>query len=293
MAGLQVATSRCERIMPKIKTALKLVRHPESIPGVLVHRVMSHRSLRGILYRYVDWRDQRYSKRSDFAHVPPAALRFRVHGDLSLHSFLETGRQCQQDIKNALTKVGKDLDSFQHILDFGCGCGRTLIWFSSNAKPSCLYGTDIDAEAIAWCRGYLNFAKFDTNRPLPPLNYPAETFDLTYAISVFTHLNEDYQLRWLSELQRVTKPKGYVLLTIHGFYYWSNLLAPQIEEIKRAGFLFIESPKSMQGIFPEWYQTTYHSQEYVLSKYSKYFNVLDYIPTGLDQCQDVIVLQKR
>jgi len=253
---------------------------------------MSHRKLRGILYRYVDWRDRRYIKGNEFAHVPPAPLRFRVHGDLDRNSFLETGRQCKQDITNALARVGKNLDSFQHILDFGCGCGRTLIWLSSNAKPDNLYGTDIDAEAIAWCRCNLSFANFDTNGPLPPLDFPEKIFDLTYAISVFTHLNEDFQFRWLSELQRITKPNGYVLLTVHGFYYWSNFSPQQIEEIKRTGFMFIESSKPMRGIFPEWYQTAYHTQEYVLSNYSKYFNVLDYIPTGLDYCQDVVILQK-
>jgi hypothetical protein len=48
----------------------------------------------------------------------------------------------------------------------------------------------------------------------------------------------------------------------------------------------------MQGLFPEWYQTAYHSEEYVCSTFSKYFDVLEYIPQGLDDCQDIVVMQK-
>jgi len=90
----------------------------------------------------------------------------------------------------------------------------------------------------------------------------------------------------------VTRSGGYVLLTVHGFYYWSTWSPQEIDALKRTGFIFAKAPKSMQGIFPEWYQTAYHTREYVLSHYSKYFNVVEYIPSGLDHCQDLVVLQK-
>jgi hypothetical protein len=70
------------------------------------------------------------------------------------------------------------------------------------------------------------------------------------------------------------------------------MLSEDVGEIKRKGFLLMNGPKSMQGIFPDWYQTAFHTQEYVLSNYSRYFDVLGYIPSGMDNCQDVIVLQK-
>jgi ubiquinone/menaquinone biosynthesis C-methylase UbiE len=278
--------------MPLLKKAFQLAKHPKRFPEALFHIAMSQARLRKLLYRYVDWRDQCYIKQTNFSQVPPASLRFRVHGDLNIQSFLETGRRCSHDIRDALARVCKDMNSFRHILDFGCGCGRTIIWFSSSGNSVNLYGTDIDAAAIEWCRRYLDFATFKVNRPLPPLSYQANSFDFVYAISVFTHLNQDYQFRWLQELRRLTKPMGYVLLTLHGSYYWSRMQPREIEEIRKTGFLFVQGPQFMQGLFPEWYQNAYHTQEYVFSKYSKYFNVLEYIPHGLDNCQDVVLLQK-
>jgi SAM-dependent methyltransferase len=269
----------------------RLATSPKSFSNALFRTVVSQPSLREILYRYIDWRDQR-SIKPTIDRVPPASLRFRVHGDVNVHSFLETGRQCRQDIKDALARVSKDIGSFRNILDFGCGCGRTITWFPRRTSAVQLHGTDIDAAAIEWCRRHLDFASFEVNEPLPPLCYPPNSFDLVYAISVFTHLNEDYQFRWLAELQRITKPKGYVLLTLRGSYYSNGMDAAAIEELRKTGFMFREEAKFMQGIFPKWYQDAYHTQEYVRCRYSDYFKVLEYLPSGLDACQDMVVLQK-
>jgi SAM-dependent methyltransferase len=251
----------------------------------------AYRTYMGILCWYTSLWDRRYVEKTGFARIPPASLRYRVHGSPDVEGFLKVGKRCSEDIEAALEKIGKNFDSFRNVLDFGCGCGRTLIWFGSPLRSAYLYGTDIDAEAISWCRNNLDFAGFSVNNPLPPLEYPSETFDLIYAISVFTHLDEDYQFRWLDELKRVTKSKGIVLLTVHGPHAWKSLPREDIIQIEQKGFKFISS-NIMKGIFPEWYQNAYHTKEYVLDRYSKYFDVLDYIPKGMSNLQDMVVLQK-
>jgi SAM-dependent methyltransferase len=159
------------------------------------------------------------------------------------------GRQEDEREGGGCAKVGIDFDTFQDVLDFGCGCGRTLAWFAN--RPPRLYGTDIDAEAISWCRTNLDFAEFGVNDAHPPLQYPSEAFDLVYAISIFTHLDEDFQFRWLDELRRVTRTRGIVLLTLHGPHVWRNLPQEDIDEIEIEGFKFLPS-NSMKGIFPDW-----------------------------------------
>ncbi len=201
------------------------------------------------------------------------------------------GERCSETIEAALEKIGKDFDSFQNVLDFGCGCGRTLIWFASPPRSPRFYGTDTDAEAISWCRDNLDFAEFSVNDALPPLEHPSEAFDLIYAISVFTHLDEDYQFRWLDEIKRVTKPGGIVLLTVHGRHGWKHLPREDIVDIRRRGFKFIAS-NTMKGLFPEWYQNAYHTKEYVFDRCSEYFDILDYIPKGMSNRQDVVVLRR-
>jgi SAM-dependent methyltransferase len=247
--------------------------------------------LRRLLYRAIDLRDQRRARSIPFA-VPPTALRFRVHGDLALESFLETGRQCCQDIRAALATVDRDINSFDRILDFGCGCGRTLLWLAPWAERTELDGTDIDRDAISWCRGSIRFARFAVNDPLPPLPYPEMSFDLVYLISVFTHLTEDLQLLWLEELRRVSRPGGYVLVTLRGSYYQDHLSAEDRAELARAGFVFSQFPPHLRDMFPEWYQTATHSEEYVRRHYSPHFEVLHHLPQALDGCQDIVILKR-
>ena len=244
-----------------------------------------------ILCWYVGLRERRYTKETGFARLPPAHLRYRVHGSPSVEGFLKVGKRLSEDIEAALKSIGEDFGSFQNILDFGCGCGRTLVWFESRFRSLCLHGTDTDAEAISWCHDNLDFAKFSVNNALPPLEYPSETFDLVYAISVFTHLDEDYQFRWLNELKRVTRPKGVVLLTVHGRHVWKNLHEEKVADIRERGFKFVAA-NTMRGIFPEWYQNAYHKKEYIFDQYSKYFDILKYIPRGMGNLQDVVILRK-
>lgn len=239
---------------------------------------------------YTDLREDRRVEETGFDRLPPAYLRYRVHGAPDAESFLKVGKKCSEDVEAALERIGRDFDSFRDVLDFGCGCGRTLAWFAGRSPR--LYGTDIDEEAISWCRDNLDFAEFGVNEPLPPLGYPTEAFDLTYAISVFTHLDEDYQFRWLEELRRITRTGGVVLLTVHGHHVWKDLPQEDVDSVRRDGFKFLSS-NAMKGIFPNWYQNAYHTEEYVFERYFEYFDVLDYVPRGMSNRQDTLVLRKR
>ena len=139
-------------------------------------------------------------------------------------------------------------------------------------------GTDIDIKAIEWCRQHLDFATFSLSKESPPIDYAADSFDFIYVISVFTHLDEDYQFRWLEELRRIAKPGGVLLLTLHG---------------PKNGQRFFFERSYEKGLFPAWYQNTYHSKEYVFENFGKYFQVLDYFPHSMNDSQDVVVLRKR
>ena len=253
--------------------------------------VFFYRTCMRIRCWYVGLWDQRHIKKTGFDRLPPASLRYRVHGSPGVAGFLRVGKRCSQDIEAGLMKIGRDPGSFQHVLDFGCGCGRTLIWFANRSHASRFYGTDIDAEAISWCRSNLDFARCRVNKPLPPLEDPPETFDLIFAITVFTQLNEEYQFRWLGELKRVAKPKGILLLTVHGEHCWQDLDCEVAARVERDGFLF-KTSNTMQGIFPQWYQTAYHTRDYIFNRYAEYFTILDYIPRGLNNHQDIVTLQK-
>jgi len=252
-----------------------------------------YRTYKKILCCYVGLWDKRRIKQIGVGVdcIPPASLRYKIQGSPDLDGFLKVGKQCSQDIEAALKKNGKEFGSFRNILDFGCGCGRTFIYYKDYTKSARFYGTDIDADLISWCRSNLDFVECDVNMPLPPSKYASEMFDFIYAISVFTHLNEDYQFQWLAELKRITKPNAIVLLTILGEHCWRTLRTTDIIKIERDGFSFIIH-NTMKGIFPNWYQTAYHTKKYIFENYPKYFKIIDYIPRGMTNFQDIVLLEK-
>ncbi|HZT33580.1 MAG TPA: class I SAM-dependent methyltransferase [Bryobacteraceae bacterium] len=225
------------------------------------------------------------------APLPPAPLRWRVHGTPDLASFLEVGDRCAQDIAKALRQVGRDFAEFRRILDFGCGCGRVLMPVRRLAPAAQCQGTDLDGEAIAWCAANLPGCEFTVNGPEPPLPFDAGRFDLVYAISVFTHLDEASQFRWLAELQRLTQPGGILLVTVHGSACWNGWPRDQSEAVRRKGILLVQEPV-MEVFAPYCAQNTYHTREYVIEQYSRYFRVLDYLPAAMNRHQDVVLLER-
>lgn len=249
---------------------------PASLQLSIVRTVQRNKPVyRWLMFRHADLKDRAKGNRD---HLPPAELRYRVGGSPDAEEFVAIGKTCANDIQAALQSVGRELASFNHILDFGCGCGRTLVHMKNLAPDAEFDGIDIDANAIAWCKRNLSFANFKLSKETPPIDYAPDTFDFIYVISVFTHLDEDYQFRWLEELQRIAKPGALVVLTVNG-------------SKNGQGFFFERSYE--EGLFPAWYQNTYHSRDYVFENFGKYFEVLKHLPRSMNAHQDVVVLRKR
>jgi SAM-dependent methyltransferase len=104
----------------------------------------------------------------------------------------------------------------KRVLDFGCGAGRTLRHFLAEAAAAEMWGADIDAASIAWLKGALSPPLHLVCNPAdPPLGLDQGSFDLVWALSVFTHLTEN-SLAWLLELHRLLKPGGLLIASYMG-----------------------------------------------------------------------------
>lgn len=221
--------------------------------------------------------------------VPPRALRKRVHGHTQLFSFELIGAAICRNILDAV-RPHMSLDAATRVFDFGCGCGRVLVYFK-DATGSEMTGSDIDGEAIAWCSDDLgDFGSFIRNDALPPLPVPDATFDLVYSVSVFTHLPERMQFQWLKELRRVTKPGGFLLLTTRGTdavrLNWLQRL-----RFKLTGFVYIAGGKT-PGL-PDFYRNAFHAESYIRRKWSELFEIIEFRSRGINGDQDWTLCRRR
>jgi 2-polyprenyl-3-methyl-5-hydroxy-6-metoxy-1,4-benzoquinol methylase len=194
--------------------------------------------------------------------------------------FLRVGEGCAKHIDEKLRSMSTSLAD-KRVLDFGCGCGRILRWLSRSYPTTRFWGADVDEAAIEWCIRNMQGSVFVKSRPEPPLPFESNYFDVVYCFSVFTHLDELMQDFWLAEIKRIVSPGGMVILTVHGSKAAEGLDEKGAEELRRKGFLHRRSRK-LSGLVPEWYNTTWHSEGYIVNRLEALFTDVHYtvVPDG-------------
>jgi len=221
--------------------------------------------------------------------LPPARARYLVAGSADIRGFLELGRRAADSIETAVAKAGRPIDSMRAILDFGCGSGRVLRHWHRLAGKVAVHGTEMNAFLADACRACVPFATVGNNRPAPPLDYADATFDLVYALSVFTHLHEDLQRAWRDELRRILAPGGLLLVTTHGAHY-----LPRLSESERATFAAGRCVVQGAEFLGENLCITYHPEASMRALFATGFEVVDFAPEGAkgNPFQDLWLLRK-
>jgi SAM-dependent methyltransferase len=225
------------------------------------------------------------------AKAPAAELRFAVGSPGSIPDFLEGGRALADEIERALGAVGSSPAGIREALDFGCGCGRLLIAARERWPHIHWHGCDIDQQVVAWCTANLPEATAFVNDSLPPLPLADGAVDLIWCGSVFTHLDEQRQDVWLRELCRVLRPSGWLLATVLGQAFWGSLPSRTVRQIRAKGFLFAQTEPG-GWVRPPWYQTAFHTQEYVTQHWSQFFEICAQLPP-VGRGQDLVVARRR
>lgn len=239
-------------------------------------------------------------------------------GDKALNEAFDLYRLC----KRIFHKQHGNLRTSQAVLDFGCGWGRVIRFFLKDLEPDRLYGVDCRSEIIDICKQTNRWCHFELCNVMPPSSFNAETFDLIFAYSVFSHLSEDAHKRWLQEFHTILRPGGLLVVTT-----WQRDFIENCERLRRdqtlpcepnwretlkdvflnvednlfvydkGGFCFSPYNETKQP----WayfegrpcYGEACIPKEYVTSEWPKNFQLLEYIDDRRQCAQNVIAVRKR
>lgn len=228
--------------------------------------------------------------------IPPADVRYRVVSqNHSEADYLRNGRLGTEEVLNTLRRAGIDLTKLQSVLDFGCGCARILQHLVDHVGAARLYGCDIDAIGIEWSKANVDYAEFYTNVPMPPLKYEAGSFDFIYALSVFSHLNEEMQRAWFYEMDRILAPGGLFYFSFSGPFvvdsYEKDHPPDKTAEYKMRGFTFVENIGDK--VLPDWYQTSLQNIDFLKTQFPASFELIEHVERGHTNFQDRVLIRKR
>lgn len=234
--------------------------------------------------------------------IPPPSL-WAGYGTNST-DYILSGRSHFAAMLEQLSSSGFALANNQRILELGCAAGRLLRNFKSAARHSEVWGTDLSASHIVWCRQNLSPPfRFFTNTTFPHLPIEDNYFDLIYAASIFTHIG-DLEDAWLMELRRITRPGGYLYITVHDnraidvlmsappghWLHGSSIQRELLEYDQRAGFrqsgfdifLISRAPGNTQ---------VFHDLDYIRKHWGTILEIAAVVPEGSGY-QTAIILKK-
>lgn len=267
----------------------------------LMKRVAARTGTGPFLYRLYGWfkslspqrmlsnRRVRQEGAPDGLPIPPGHLIFLVSGTRGVEWFLRSGSAAADSMRTVMARSGTPLETLGRVLDFGCGCGRVLRHWHEMDGPE-LNGCDYNPRLIQWVSNHLPFVDVATNGIRPPLPYEPESFDLVYALSVFTHFTESLQDAWMQELHRVIRRDGFLVITTHGDRHADELTAAEKERYREGKMVVRDNPFAGTNIC-----AAYHPNAYVRRVLARDFDIVAFHPEGAtgNPHQDLYLLRKR
>lgn len=136
-------------------------------------------------------------------------------------------------IKAECERLNRPIGPQSRILDFGCGWGRIARFFLKEVPAEQLFGVDVVDILVKACQDTIASSQFQVIEQRGNLPFNDGSFDVVFANSVFSHLDEDLHLRWIAEIERVLAPGGVAAITVIAAEAFNRWLAAGNEQTKR------------------------------------------------------------
>jgi SAM-dependent methyltransferase len=207
-------------------------------------------------------------------------------------------------VADAAERAGVPMDEPARVLDFGCSSGRVLRVLAAWRPGVDWVGCDPNAPAVAWADANIPGVTAFASPQEPPLALDDASFDLVYAISIWSHFGPTQAERWLDEMRRILKPGGALVFTTQGFPTLAHFLRRQevteeyacarATELLRDGHAYAVAfgEEGDWGVkHPEW-GLAYMSAEWLAARTLPAWWLRLYEPARVDWSQDLVVLVK-
>jgi SAM-dependent methyltransferase len=119
------------------------------------------------------------------------------------------------DIARECLQLSHALDTSISVLDFGAGIGNSVPFvrkYLASAELTCLDPSQRSLDVAK--RRFANLARYVCFDGVQ-ISFPADHFDIAYAMCVFHHIDHADHVRLLQELNRVIKPGGSLFIFEH------------------------------------------------------------------------------
>ncbi|HZI64179.1 MAG TPA: class I SAM-dependent methyltransferase [Thermoanaerobaculia bacterium] len=213
----------------------------------------------------------------------------REDGDLDrgLASYFCDGWRVATSMQQIAMALG-GFDRLGAVLDFASGYGRATRFLARRLDPARLWVAEIDPQAVEFQGATFGVHALQSAADPAAFVCP-QTFDLIYAVSLFTHLPSQAFHTWLRRLSELLRPAGLLALTVHDF-----CLLPPGHPRPPDGFVF--EPTSESGtLAPQSYGSTWVSEGFLRRAAAEAAPGLAVrrIALGLGGYQDVYLLARR
>jgi SAM-dependent methyltransferase len=269
---------------PKPPQPERIRRSPRALLRHVLRRLKVLKYANYLLFvaRYLQkWpENRRFLRRHPEFRPPPAWILFDATAHIHYAGYYRSGIESARDVAALIAKYASR-ETGLRVLEWGCGPARCLQHLRGLLPDATFTGTDYNARSIRWCLQNIPGIGFAVNEPQPPLPFGDASFDVVYAISVFTHLSEDNGRRWMAELKRVLADGGIIVFTTRGANYGEFFTAAERERFRNGGVVVVSNNVG-EG---QKYFLAHHSAAYTRSVLIPPFEELDHQPGQLNTPQ--------